>query len=130
MMARKQRPQGGYRSPGTQVKNRPATDKRAALWLAMRVLRRFDVGQLMTTTEATRSNAQTFVTYLWQAGILRCVVKGAASRKQMAVYQLVIDNGPKAPITRRSGDVYDPNVDRIYAPGGAIKGEGHGQASP
>lgn len=132
MTARKHRGQGGYRPYGTEVKSRPATDKRAALWLAMRVLLRFDLAHLVTTTEATRTNCQDYLTRLCRAGFVRLVSKGNGPARRMAMYHLVRNSGPRAPITRRSGDVYDPNTDTIYTAAGAVKakGERDDDASP
>jgi hypothetical protein len=130
VIAPKQRRQGGYRLPGAEVKRRPDTDMRARLWKAMRVIRRFDVGQLMVATDATRTNAQDYVSKLVRAGFLRMAVKGNATARRMAIYQLVRDSGPLAPITRKTGDTFDQNTKTTYLQGGVAREEPDGATAP
>lgn len=111
------------------VTRRPDTDKRVKIWLAMRQLIRFDVPTLVMTTEAPKHRVTTFLYKLSRCGYVRkqrVAVHGCAF-----VWQLVRDTGPKAPITRKNGNVYDQNTNKCYAPGGeevACEGESDADA--
>lgn len=104
------------RQPGNVVKVRPATDKRAKAWTSMRVLARFDVRQICVTAEIERKNAQDYITRLTASGYLRIVKPKSSAGRSLAIYQLVRNSGPKAPITRKTGHVYDPNTNHIHTP--------------
>jgi hypothetical protein len=105
---------GKGRTHGSVVKVRPESDVRAKLWQSMRVLLRFDIAQLVVTTEAKRSNAQDYVSRLVASGYLRQAQKANPSARRGALYQLVRDTGPRAPITRKTGATYDPNNGETY----------------
>lgn len=115
------------RQPGNVVKARPASDARAKAWTSMRILVRFDTRQLVVTAEIRESNAKDYVARLRAAGYLRAL-KAAGGNGRPGLYQLVRNSGPLAPITRKTGDVYDQNTKQVYTPG-AAKGEANGKAS-
>ena len=104
------------------VTRRPDTDKRVTIWLAMRQLRRFDIPTLIMTTEAPKRRVSEFVYKLSRAGYVRPqrIPSGKGIHGPKYVWQLLRDTGPKAPITRKNGQVYDQNERKCYAPGGAV----------
>ncbi len=87
---------------------------RERAWQAMRTLRGFDIGQLMSVAEIERSNATKFVRALARAGYLRMVCPANGRRGQSASYRLLRDTGPRAPVLRIDGGVYDPNTGTVH----------------
>ncbi|MCU1282940.1 MAG: hypothetical protein JWM53_6486 [bacterium] len=119
---------GAIRAFGSHnVTRRPDTDKRVAVWLAMRQLVRFDVPTLVMTTDSAKATVQDFVRKLNRVGYLRRQREKGVRPGCNFIYQLVRNTGPKPPITRKKkGYVYDQNERKCYAPGGAVvpcKGE-------
>ena len=106
----------GGRQPGNVVKNAPQTSGRAKVWSSMRILTRFNTRELVITAEAKVNNVQDYIQRLRAAGYLRLVAPGVGGLRREAVYQLVRNTGPLAPITRKTGYVYDPNEQKVYAP--------------
>ena len=89
---------------------------RARLWASMRTLRQFTVADLMTTAEASRSNAQHYVRGLCAGDppYVRVVRERSCGKAgSYHLYQLVRDTGPYAPRIRRhhGGGITDPNLD-------------------
>lgn len=88
-----------------EVKPRAAT-ARERIWAAMRVLKRFDLPQLMMTAEAKRRSCDDFVNFLSRAGYVRCLNHPVTRRgggnlafaRTWSTYQLIRNTGPKAPI--------------------------------
>jgi hypothetical protein len=113
------------------VTRRPDTDKRVTVWLAMRQLIRFDVATMVMTTEAPKRRVSEFIYKLARAGYLRKqrVATGAGVQGCKFIWHLARDTGPKAPITKRNGDVYDQNENKVY-PALAKKGGPNGQPAP
>lgn len=90
---------------------------RAAMWRAIRVLKRFDLVQLRLTAEVSEASAKVYVSVLVRAGILRREVRGKAATGQRSIYALAGHFGPLAPVAtirtedgRRSHIVTDPNT--------------------
>jgi hypothetical protein len=96
----------------TRVPNRTRVRERA--WQAMRSLRSFDLGQLMSVSEIERSNGTKFVRALARAGYLRMEGEANPSRGTFRSWRLVRDSGPRAPVLRNNGDVFDANTGLIY----------------
>jgi len=97
----------------TVAPNRTRVRERA--WQAMRSLRSFDLGQLMSVSEIERSNGTKFVRALTRAGYLRCIQRANPTRRQFALYRLIDDTGPRAPVLRNDGRVYDANTGALRA---------------
>lgn len=111
------------------VTRRPETDRRVTVWLAMRQLIRFDIPTLVMTTETVHATTRDYTYRLQRAGYLRMQrVPVAGLHGSKFVYHLVRDTGPKAPITRKNGDVYDQNQNKTYSPKPA-KGAADDEAS-
>lgn len=92
------------------------------VWQSMRILRRFDTGQLQATAEAGETAVAKYVKALRQAGYLRVEVARVSgrpgSRDQLA---LVRNSGPLAPIRRRdSTGVFDPNTRCVWGLDGKL----------
>jgi len=87
---------------------------RSRAWQAMRSLRVFDLGQLMSVAEVARWNAAKFVRALARTGYLREVAPSNPARGIFATFRLVRDSGPRAPVVRQIGEVFDPNTGHVY----------------
>ena len=87
-------------------------DKREKLWQAMRQVRVFDSAQLATVTGQNQGAISRTLKFLCDEGYL-VILQGNASGKpgSWITYRLVRDSGPLAPMRRRDGSLYDPNVD-------------------
>jgi len=85
------------RPPAHEVNAGRPPSKRQRMWKAMRQLRRFDLGQLIITTEVSSRAASEFASGLRRTGYL-------AKRGRM--FLLVRDSGSKPPRLRRSGRPY------------------------
>ncbi len=71
--------------------------QRARLWSAIRVLRRFNLPELLITSGATRRSAEDMINCLQRAGYLACESRGSAMNGSWSVYRLVRSTGPRAP---------------------------------
>ena len=99
----------------------PARTARDRMWTAMRVLRSFDLPQLMMAAQVTRRSAEDFINCLLRAGMLRRAYRGNSRRGDWSLYQLAGRRGPKTPIVshgrrdgRRFRHVIDPNDGEIF----------------
>lgn len=76
--------------------------QRARLWSAIRVLRRFNLPELLITSGATRRSAEDMINCLQRAGYLACESRGSAMNGSWSTYRLTHRVGPRVPrITRR-----------------------------
>jgi len=71
------------------------------LWIAMRVMKRFDLPQLMLTAGCHRRSAETMINWLMRAGYLRREARGSHMRGTWSVYVLVRNTGRRTPIITR-----------------------------
>lgn len=88
-----------------------------AMWIAIRRSGAFcatDISALANTDEIAISHEQirAYLQTLLAAGYLK-VVRKAVHRKSEAVYRLLNNYGPFAPVSRRLSVVYDPNLARV-----------------
>lgn len=95
-----------------QIAASGAASIEAALWDAMRTLRRFSPTDLqfalhVARPDLTLTDARKYCQALTRAKYLRCVTKATAS--QEASYWLVNDTGPAAPYLKRLTVLVDPN---------------------
>jgi hypothetical protein len=83
--------------PSLNAQLRPTIKRggRAAMWRAMRVLKSFDLVQLVMTAEVSHDSAKTYVSALLRAGILRRDVRGHSATGQRSIYTLNGSFGPK-----------------------------------
>jgi len=89
-------------------------------WQAMRVMKRFTTADLLTVASIGESMVHKYVHALATSGHLRCVQPRVSGRPgSRDVWQLVRDTGPKAPIKRWKGGVYDANTGVAYGADGA-----------
>lgn len=78
---------------------------RVRMWVAMRVLKRFNVPMLQMTAEVKRRNCEDFINLLSRAGYVRrldygvgrCRAGNLGAARTWSTYQLVRNTGPKAP---------------------------------
>ncbi|MEM6836314.1 MAG: hypothetical protein AAF609_05615 [Cyanobacteria bacterium P01_C01_bin.120] len=87
-------------------------DKRERLWQAIRQLRVMDSAQLATLTGQNQGAISRYLKFLSDEGYL-AILSGNASGKagSWITYRLVRETGPLAPMKRRDGTLYDPNLD-------------------
>jgi hypothetical protein len=105
-------PLGGYKATSTSI-------AQSRIWQSMRVLLRFDSGDLVVTTEATDRTVQTYLRALHRAGYVRMLKRQAGGRPgSRSLYQLVRDSGPLAPVVRQDGSgVWDQNTQQLHVQG-------------
>ncbi|MGH8012487.1 MAG: hypothetical protein ACREQ4_08315 [Candidatus Binataceae bacterium] len=88
----------------------PASSARYRIWRAMRIMRRFQIGDLIATAVAGESNVQKYVFDLTRAGYLRLArARQSGVKAGSAVYVLIEDSGPLPPRIIGNGMVFDPN---------------------
>ena len=99
----------------------PKRSGRAAMWRAIRVLKRFDLVQLCMTAEVTESSAKVYVSALLRAGLLVREVRGKAATGQRSLYALVGRSGPQPPVVSQRREqgrtiaiVTDPNTGKAH----------------
>lgn len=85
------------------------------MWSAMRRLRSFTPTELSAhaTTETVNVNADDASTYcrtLLSAGYVAVVRPAVPAAKRDAIYRLVNETGPQAPVTKRVAALIDPNL--------------------
>ena len=81
----------------------------------MRVLVQFTIPQLAMTADLKPDNARNYVRRLQQEGFVRKTQphqNGQAG--SYALWRLMRNSGPQAPIPLKGGGVYDPNTHRTY----------------
>lgn len=86
------------------------------VWRTARILKTFNANQIIASGNTPDmvlkpSGVRQYLRQLYLAGYLQLRVAGQA--KQLAVYQLLHDTGPKAPQVKRGKKVYDGNLDMI-----------------
>lgn len=99
------------RPKGSRLSSKPGA--RARAWQSMRILRRFTVADLQITAEIREENTRAFIRPLVAAGFLR-VHAPRKGYRDAAIYQIVRDSGPLAPIPWKNGEVLDQNTRTIY----------------
>lgn len=95
------------------------------MWTAMRRLRSFTPSDLSAhaTTETVyvdQSEAGSYCRSLLSAGYLSVVRPATPSEKREAVYRLVNETGPQAPVTKRVAALVDPNSGETILLGGNL----------
>ncbi|MCC7082206.1 MAG: hypothetical protein IT530_16155 [Burkholderiales bacterium] len=108
------------RKPGSRTAQPRNVTVRARAWQAMRSLRVFDLGQVMSVSEIERWNAAKFIRALAYTGFLREVASANPGRRMCTTWRLVRDCGPRAPVIRSMGEVFDPNSGLVYARVGTV----------
>ncbi len=88
------------------------------MWTAMRKLRSFSPTTIAAhatagAIEVTPDTAATYCRALLAAGFLAVSRRAAPAMKREAVYALVTETGPKAPVPARVRAIRDPNTGRI-----------------
>lgn len=91
---------------------RRGPSQRQRMWIAMRVLKRFDLPTLMIAAEATRRAAATYINSLLRGGYLRSALRGNATLGTWSIYVLMKRSGPVAPIVSHSAQAGVFVVDR------------------
>lgn len=94
---------------------------RERLWLAMRVLKRFDFPALQITAEAEQASARAYVVQLVRSGHLRVARTGNGRTGEQATYVLVQNTGRQAPRPvsrtvnrRRTTTLHDDNTGQTF----------------
>ncbi|WP_199508595.1 MULTISPECIES: hypothetical protein [unclassified Psychrobacter] len=87
-----------------------------AVWRTIRIIKTFNANQVIasgSTPERPLNSASVrqYLKELYNAGYLQ--IRQAGQAKQLAVYQLLHNTGPKAPEIQRGKKVYDANLGMI-----------------
>lgn len=110
----------GAETPRVRKDGSPVTQglAREQLWRAIRILREFNAVELsvaasIPTVPVLLSEARFYLGKLCRAGYLHRIRPGVPGR--LARYRLLPsrNTGPKPPMLQASGDVYDPNLNRV-----------------
>jgi len=96
------------------LEGKPVAPKRSGryrAWRSMRMLKRFQIANLVATAGIRDNNAIKFVLGLERAGYLHCEVPCRSGvRMGGAVYTLIRDTGPVPPRVNPDGSVVDFNI--------------------
>lgn len=90
--------------------------QRARLWSAMRVLKRFNLPELIIASGCTRRSAEEIINVLHRAGYLRQLSRGNPMQGSWSVYLLAANSGPKPPVISTYGGkktLTDPNNGKV-----------------
>lgn len=87
---------------------------RTRAWTSMRVMRRFSMPELMATASIGKINVRKYVGALRRFGYVRLACASRFEPGSFHVFQLIRNTGPKAPILRSNGEVFDPNTEALY----------------
>jgi predicted transcriptional regulator len=93
--------------------------QRDRLWSAMRILKKFTLGEILTLAGAgSESNAQHYIAALAGAGYLRQMPRRehgtSLTSNGFKRWQLIRDTGPAAPVwSVGRGELYDPNISGV-----------------
>lgn len=92
--------------------------RRARLWQAIRILRRFEVNDLLAVCELETRQRESVLTFLSQlrcAGYLRARY-GNPGRHEATQFVLIRDSGPQTPaLVRRGAAIWDWNTETEYS---------------
>ncbi|RWR26818.1 hypothetical protein D2T29_19770 [Sinirhodobacter populi] len=115
----------GYHAPRVRKDGTPVTQGAGVtnMWRSMRLLGTFniiDISAHSTTPSVSVAleTAQSYCSILLATGYLRVVTKADPVKGRRAVYRLIRDDGPKAPMIQRVKQVYDPNTGAVYRKAG------------
>lgn len=116
---------GGHHAPRLRKDGKAVTQGGGVsnLWRSMRMLGKFSAKDLAlhSTTPSvsvSEATAQSYCTMLLATGYLRVAQKADPSKSRKAIYRLVRNSGPKAPMIQRVKRVYDPNTGQVHSKGG------------
>lgn len=100
-----------------QMRRNPTQGARARAWQSMRMLRVFDIAQIMATAEIPRQNASKFLVALERTGFIQRTRDHVSGRPgSFITYRIARDTGPHAPAVQMTGQVLDVNTGALYAP--------------
>ena len=85
------------------------------IWMSMRILQCFSIGQLQACSSVCNDIVRTFVTQLYQLNYVRLqVCYGSNFEGNEDIYQLIQNTGAKAPFLCGEGSLYDLSTCCIY----------------
>lgn len=106
-----------YRPDGTPV--RPVS-ARQQIWNALKVHKFGDAATIareasvgIGVARVDAGDARHYLGYLFRAGYLRVEGGGRGGHKGRAVYRLIRDTGPDAPMIQRLRRIWDPNLKQV-----------------
>jgi len=112
----------GVLAPRLRTDGSPVTQGAGVenMWRTMRMMAQFsprDITIHATTDEVTvkSATAASYLSFLYRTGYLRRLQKAVPGRQQ-AIYRLIRNTGPRAPMIQRVKRVFDPNTGEIYQP--------------
>jgi hypothetical protein len=85
------------------------------LWISVRILKTFSIGQLQICSNVCNDIARTFVNQLYQLNYVQLkFCYGSNFEGNEDIYQLINDTGVRAPFLCAEGRLYDLNTSYIY----------------
>lgn len=104
----------GQKPPRIDSKGAPKPPSvNEAIWRTIRILRTFNANQIIASGSTPElvlniASVRQYLRHLHSAGYLQ--VRQAGQAKQLAIYQLIHNTGPKAPEVQRGKKIYDGNL--------------------
>lgn len=88
------------------------------MWQSMRLTPRFtanDIAELSSNDliDVSLRTVKDYIKHLLAAGYLRVVQKANGAKSQQAVYRLIRNTGPKAPMIQKIKRVFDQNLNKV-----------------
>lgn len=115
----------GFHAPRVNRAGKPVTQGAGVenMWRSMQGLPEFTPRDLVahsTTPDVsvTELTARSYCSMLFKTGYLRVVHKAMPAAGRQAIYRLIRNTGPKPPQIQRVKQVYDPNTQQVFLPGG------------
>lgn len=102
------------RSVGSSTRSRPVSAPRQRIWNSIVVHKRFSTLDIQATAEVHTRNLNLYLRALERAGYLRIIRPRQTRSMGHAVWTLIRHTGPKHPVVRRDGSVFDPNNGKLY----------------
>ena len=87
---------------------------RQRMWNSIRVLRKFDIPDVMMAAEVKRNTVSRFFVELSKAGYIRKIHPRGAKQGDRSVFILCRNTGPIAPIARKKLGMWDENEQKLY----------------
>lgn len=110
----------GHFAPKVLPSGRPVTrgEGQEQMWRSMGQLGEFSIRDLLahSTVPISEAAAKTYCGMLLATGYLRVTQKASPAHGRLAVYRLIRNSGPLAPMVQAVKQVWDPNTRRAWQP--------------
>lgn len=89
---------------------------RQRMWMAMKVLKRFDYRDLALTAKVPSIEAKSYLQALLKANYVRVLKKGRSTTPNVYQFLARMDHGPYAPVVKKDKSIYDRNLQKTVWP--------------